>query len=137
MEQAKTMLTHVVFASDAYSCVEDADALVIVTEWDAFRALDLRVKTLWLNPILLIFAISIAPKKCVAMASPIRASAGIDCAPNLICCAITTSDERTCNRSGLFRNNRRRSNPSNMRIAGNTASRQVRIALGLPGKLTY
>ena len=28
--------------SDAYDCAAGADALVIVTEWDAFRALDLR-----------------------------------------------------------------------------------------------
>ena len=29
------------FAGDAYSAAEGADALVIVTEWDEFRALDL------------------------------------------------------------------------------------------------
>ena len=29
------------YASDPYACAEGADALVIVTEWDAFRALDL------------------------------------------------------------------------------------------------
>ena len=35
------------FRSDAYSAVEGADALVIITEWDQFRALDLdRVKGL-------------------------------------------------------------------------------------------
>jgi UDP-glucose 6-dehydrogenase len=30
------------FANNAYHAAEGADALVIVTEWDAFRALDLR-----------------------------------------------------------------------------------------------
>ncbi|SED99094.1 UDP-glucose dehydrogenase [Rhizobiales bacterium GAS188] len=54
MEQAKTMLDKVSYAPDAYSCVEGADALVIVTEWDAFRALDLdRVKTLLRRPLII------------------------------------------------------------------------------------
>ena len=30
------------YASDAYAAAEGADALVILTEWDQFRALDLR-----------------------------------------------------------------------------------------------
>ena len=42
MEQAKLLLPTVSFAEDAYSCAEDADAIVIVTEWNAFRALDLK-----------------------------------------------------------------------------------------------
>jgi UDPglucose 6-dehydrogenase len=29
------------YAEDPYACAEGADALVIVTEWNAFRALDL------------------------------------------------------------------------------------------------
>ncbi|MBM3577938.1 MAG: UDP-glucose 6-dehydrogenase, partial [Alphaproteobacteria bacterium] len=38
---------------DAYSALEGADALAIVTEWDAFRALDLdRVKALLKQPII-------------------------------------------------------------------------------------
>jgi UDPglucose 6-dehydrogenase len=45
MEQAKSVLADVEYAADAYGCVEGADALVILTEWDAFRALDLaRIK---------------------------------------------------------------------------------------------
>nr|WP_210261198.1 UDP-glucose/GDP-mannose dehydrogenase family protein [Enterovirga sp. DB1703] len=40
MEQARAVLTDVEYATDAYSCAEGADALVLVTEWDAFRALD-------------------------------------------------------------------------------------------------
>ncbi len=52
MEPAKALLSGVSFAADAYSCIEGADALVIVTEWDAFRALDLdRVKTGLRTPI--------------------------------------------------------------------------------------
>ena len=41
MEIARGMIQGVTFASDPYDCAEGADALVIVTEWDAFRALDL------------------------------------------------------------------------------------------------
>jgi UDPglucose 6-dehydrogenase len=40
MEPAKGVLGDVEYADDAYSCAEGADALVLVTEWDAFRALD-------------------------------------------------------------------------------------------------
>lgn len=53
MEQARPMLPEVEFAANAYECIEGADALAIVTEWDAFRALDLRrVKSLLKSPIL-------------------------------------------------------------------------------------
>ena len=52
MEQARTMLENVDYADNAYDCISGADALVIVTEWDAFRALDLdRVKSLLKRPI--------------------------------------------------------------------------------------
>ena len=39
--QAEQMLDGIQFADDAYAAAADADALVIVTEWDEFRALDL------------------------------------------------------------------------------------------------
>jgi len=41
-EQAEPMLPGVTFANDAYKVAADADALVLVTEWDEFRALDLK-----------------------------------------------------------------------------------------------
>ena len=41
MEHAKTMLDHVQFCDDAYQAAQEADAIAIVTEWDAYRALDL------------------------------------------------------------------------------------------------
>ncbi|GAA4010207.1 UDP-glucose/GDP-mannose dehydrogenase family protein [Sphingomonas humi] len=41
-EQAEPMLSGVTFAEDAYAVAKDADALVLVTEWDEFRALDLK-----------------------------------------------------------------------------------------------
>jgi UDPglucose 6-dehydrogenase len=51
MEQAKTMMGGIAFAQNAYECVAGADALAIVTEWDAFRALDLdRVKGAMKSP---------------------------------------------------------------------------------------
>jgi UDPglucose 6-dehydrogenase len=53
MAQARPLMPEVIFHEDAYSAIEGADALAIVTEWDAFRALDLeRVKRLLKQPIL-------------------------------------------------------------------------------------
>jgi len=48
MEQAKALLpSEVKYCADAYECVTGADAAVIVTEWNIFRALDLdRVRSL-------------------------------------------------------------------------------------------
>ena len=42
MEAAKAFLKDVTYGSSAYDIAEGADALVIVTEWDVFRALDFR-----------------------------------------------------------------------------------------------
>ncbi|WP_062232251.1 UDP-glucose dehydrogenase family protein [Aureimonas sp. N4] len=41
MGQAALVLNDVAYASDAYDCVAGADAVVLVTEWNTFRALDL------------------------------------------------------------------------------------------------
>lgn len=49
--QAEKMLENVEFAEDAYDAMQDADVLVLVTEWNEFRALDLeRVKRLLKSP---------------------------------------------------------------------------------------
>src|SRR6188472_267 len=40
MEQAGDYVSDVAFCDDAYTCAEGASALVIVTEWEQFRALD-------------------------------------------------------------------------------------------------
>jgi UDPglucose 6-dehydrogenase len=40
MAQAKMVLSDVTFCDGPYSCAEAADGLVIVTEWEQFRALD-------------------------------------------------------------------------------------------------
>jgi UDPglucose 6-dehydrogenase len=53
MEHAKTMLDHVQFCDDAYQAAQEADAIAIVTEWDAYRALDLaQLKEVMKTPIL-------------------------------------------------------------------------------------
>ena len=41
MEIAKTMMPNVTYCGDAYEAAQGADAVVIVTEWDIYRALDL------------------------------------------------------------------------------------------------
>ena len=52
MEQARPLLPGVTFAADPYECATGADALVIVTEWESFRALDLdRIKTSLVRPV--------------------------------------------------------------------------------------
>ncbi|WP_374306763.1 UDP-glucose/GDP-mannose dehydrogenase family protein [Methylocella sp.] len=54
MEQAKLVLDGLTYFNDPYSCCAGADALVIVTEWDEFRALDLtRVKSLLTSPVMI------------------------------------------------------------------------------------
>jgi UDPglucose 6-dehydrogenase len=53
MENAKTMFENVKFCRDAYETAEGADALVIATEWNEFRALNLdRVKKLLRRPVI-------------------------------------------------------------------------------------
>jgi UDPglucose 6-dehydrogenase len=53
MEQARLYMDNLNFFGDPYACCKGAAALVIITEWDAFRALDFeRVKTLLAAPIL-------------------------------------------------------------------------------------
>ena len=53
MAQAKAVIEHVTFCDSAYSCAEGASALVIVTEWEEFRALDFaRLKGTMARPVL-------------------------------------------------------------------------------------
>jgi UDPglucose 6-dehydrogenase len=52
MENARTLLTDVTCCQDAYECAEGADVLVITTEWEQFRALDLeRIRDLMACPV--------------------------------------------------------------------------------------
>ena len=53
MQQAKAHLSNVTFCDDAYACAQGASALVIVTEWEQFRALDFeRLKAAMARPLL-------------------------------------------------------------------------------------
>ena len=52
MEQARKELPDIEYCEDPYECVRGADALVIVTEWVQFRALDLdRIKSAMAQPV--------------------------------------------------------------------------------------
>ncbi len=53
METARKLTDHVTFAENAYDAAEGASALVIVTEWEAFRNLDFaKLKTIMADPVL-------------------------------------------------------------------------------------
>ena len=54
MDEAKTLLSDIAWCDDAYETMEAADAVVIITEWNEFRALDLgRAKTLMRAPVMI------------------------------------------------------------------------------------
>jgi UDPglucose 6-dehydrogenase len=54
MDEAKKLLPELVYCTDAYEAMAGADALVLVTEWNAFRALDLaRAKALLATPLVI------------------------------------------------------------------------------------
>ena len=54
IEQARGILPNVIFCDGPYSCAEGADAVVIVTEWEQFRALDLdRLKAAMAAPVVI------------------------------------------------------------------------------------
>jgi len=53
MEQAKPQLPAIHYHNSAYAAAEGADAVVIATEWEQFRALDLaRLKSLMAQPVI-------------------------------------------------------------------------------------
>ena len=53
MEQARPLMPQVEMCDGPYEAIRDADAVAIVTEWDAFRALDFaRIKELAKSPVL-------------------------------------------------------------------------------------
>ena len=52
MAQARQAIPGLALANSAYACIEGADAMVIVTEWNEFRALDIkRVQALLKAPV--------------------------------------------------------------------------------------
>ena len=53
MAQAREVLNNVTYTESAYDCAKGADVLVIVTEWEQFRALDLAaLKTAMAKPVI-------------------------------------------------------------------------------------
>lgn len=51
MEETAKVISNIDYAEDEYEAVKDADALVIVTEWNQFRALDMsRIRDLMKTP---------------------------------------------------------------------------------------
>ncbi len=53
MEQAKPLLPAVQYCNSAYGAAEGADAVVIATEWEQFRALDLaRLRSVMARPVI-------------------------------------------------------------------------------------
>lgn len=53
MEQAKLVLSNVTFCENPYACATGADVLVIVTEWEEFRALDFeQLKSVMTRPVI-------------------------------------------------------------------------------------
>jgi UDPglucose 6-dehydrogenase len=67
MEQAKRELPDITYCEDAYACAEGADALVIVTEWVQFRALDLaRLKAAMKQPIVVDLRNIYRPEEMIA-----------------------------------------------------------------------
>ena len=53
MHQAKALLNDVTYCDSPYSCADAADAIVVVTEWEQFRALDLeRLRDLMACPVI-------------------------------------------------------------------------------------
>ena len=54
MDETAKVISEINYAEDEYEAVRDADALVIVTEWDAYRALDLsRLKRELKSPVVI------------------------------------------------------------------------------------
>ena len=53
-DEARKLMPELTYFSDAYTAMDGADALVLVTEWNEFRALDLaRVKSLLHQPLVI------------------------------------------------------------------------------------
>ena len=53
-EEAKKLMPELDYRSDPYDAVEGADALILITEWNEFRALDLgRLKRLMRRPVII------------------------------------------------------------------------------------
>jgi UDPglucose 6-dehydrogenase len=52
MAEARKLMPRLETAADPYACIEGADAMLILTEWDQFLDLD-RVKTALRSPVVI------------------------------------------------------------------------------------
>ena len=67
MDEARSMLDGVEWCDDAYATMPGADALVLITEWNAFRALDLaRARSLMGTPVMVDLRNVYRPTEAVA-----------------------------------------------------------------------
>ena len=54
MEKAKSILNNVEFCKDPYEAAKDSDVLLLVTEWNEFKEMDLKkIKSLMRNPLII------------------------------------------------------------------------------------
>jgi UDPglucose 6-dehydrogenase len=54
MDEARKLMPSLKTVADPYACMQGADAVVIITEWDEFRALDLdRIRTILRMPVII------------------------------------------------------------------------------------
>lgn len=68
MEKAREILSDVEFCDSAYAAASGADALILCTEWDEFRALDLgKLRSVMAQPIVLDGRNVFDPKKMAAL----------------------------------------------------------------------
>jgi UDPglucose 6-dehydrogenase len=68
MDQARKELPDIIYCSDPYACARNADALVIVTEWARFRALDLpRLRREMAQPVMIDLRNIYRPDEMVAL----------------------------------------------------------------------
>ncbi len=52
MEESRKLLEDIVYCESAYEALEGADAMVVLTEWNEFRGMDLdRIKSTLKHPI--------------------------------------------------------------------------------------
>jgi len=67
MAEAKRLMPELVYCRDAYQAMEGADALILLTEWNEFRGLDLdRVRDLLTSPLVIDLRNIYQPKEMVA-----------------------------------------------------------------------
>ena len=94
MGQARPLLEDVTYCANPYDCAEAADALVIATEWEQFRALDLaRLRDLMACPVVVDLRNIYRPEDmhkhgfayaCIGRALPVPAFADVDALDQLL-----------------------------------------------------